>query len=41
MKKLYIQPAAEELKAFPASALLDVSTDGELESYGDQNDFTW
>ena len=41
MKKIYSQPAAEVLTESLQTALMDASLEGNLESYGDQNDFTW
>ncbi len=41
MKKVYTQPETEVLSQLPGTSILDGSIDGTLESYGDQNDFTW
>ena len=41
MKKIYSQPAAEVLSEHLETALLDASIDGNLESYGEMQDFSW
>ena len=41
MKAFYTKPAAEELDWRLCSAILDGSVEGNLESYGEENDFTW
>ncbi len=37
----YVKPAAEALAAMAATAMLDASLEGNLEGYGDEQDFTW
>ena len=41
MKQTYNQPVAEVLAERLQTALMDGSIEGNLESYGEQNDFTW
>lgn len=41
MKQTYNQPVAEVLEERLQAALMDGSIEGNLESYGEQNDFTW
>lgn len=41
MKKIYSQPVAEVLSESLLTALMDASLEGNLESYGEENDFTW
>ena len=41
MKQTYNQPAAEVLQEHLETALMDASIEGNLENYGEQNDFTW
>lgn len=41
MKLKYNAPVAEEIRELLAADLLDGSLDGNLESYGDAEDFTW
>ena len=41
MKQTYNQPVAEVLEVRLQAALMDGSIEGNLESYGEQNDFTW
>lgn len=42
MLKLYYKtPQAELLQEVPATAILDASVEGSLESYGEEQDFTW
>ena len=41
MKQIYRQPVAEVLEERLAAALMDASIESNLESYGEQNDFTW
>ena len=41
MKKIYNQPVAEVLQERLETALMEASLEGNLENYGEQNDFTW
>lgn len=41
MKLNYKQPQAELLQEVPAAAILDGSIEGNLETYGEMEDFTW
>lgn len=41
MKFKYNKPAAEVLERLLETAILDGSIEGDLESYGDENEFTW
>lgn len=41
MKTNYKKPVAEVLDWRLQAALLDGSVEGNLESYGEENDFTW
>ena len=42
MTKLnYIKPVAEEFARLLATDILDASIEGELEGYGESEDFTW
>ena len=40
-KLFYNKPKAELLQEVPAVAILDGSIEGSLETYGEQEDFTW
>jgi len=40
-KQIYKQPFAELLEGVLATAILDGSIEGDLPSYGDDNDFVW
>ncbi len=37
----YNAPAVEEVREIPAADLMDASLEGNLESYGNSEEFTW
>lgn len=41
MKQTYNQPEAEVLEERLETSLMDASIEGNIESYGEINDFTW